>query len=115
VRGALAGRDGQPPVAVFQALMRGLVEAQHPLFRMSERPVQFWRMVAASPALTARACELQVTLADDLAGMLAAAVGRPPFDPEAHLAASMLMAALVVAYGTALRAAASTGRPRPPC
>jgi AcrR family transcriptional regulator len=112
VRDALAGRDGRPPVVAFQALMRGLVEAQHPLFRMSERPDRFWRMVAASPALTARACELQVTLADDLAGMLSTAVGRLPADPEARLAASMLMAALVVAYGTALRASRENRMPQ---
>jgi len=103
VREALAGRGWQPPVAAFQALMRRLAEGQHPLFRMSERPVRFWRMVAESPALTARACELQVTLADDLAGMLADAVGRPPRDPSARLGATMLMATLVVAYREALR------------
>lgn len=109
VREALADRGRQPPVAAFQALMRRLAESRHPLFRMSERPVRFWRMVAASPALTARACELQVTLADDLAGMLSDAVGRPHSDPGARLAATMLMATLVVAYGEALRVFRETG------
>ncbi|WNJ92258.1 TetR/AcrR family transcriptional regulator [Bosea sp. 685] len=104
VREALAGRDGRSPVKAFQALMRRLVETQHPLFRITERPVQFWRTVAESPALTARARELQVTLADDLARMLSDVVGRPHSDPDAHLAAAMLMATLVVAYGGALRA-----------
>ncbi|MDR6870051.1 AcrR family transcriptional regulator [Bosea sp. BE125] len=104
VREALAGRDGYSPVEAFQTLMRRLVEAQHPLFRITERPVQFWRTVAESPALTARARELQVTLADDLAAMLSDAVGRRHSDPDARLAAAMLMATLVVAYGEALRA-----------
>ncbi len=102
VRDALAGRDGRSPVDAFQTLMRALVETGHPLFRITERPVQFWRTVAESPALTARARELQVTLADDLASMLSDAVGRPHADPDARLAATMLMATLVVAYGEAL-------------
>lgn len=102
VREALAGREGRSPVAAFQTLMRTLLETGHPLFRITERPIQFWRTVGESPALTARARELQVTFADDLAGMLADAVGRPHADPDARLAATMLMATLVVAYGEAL-------------
>jgi AcrR family transcriptional regulator len=101
VREALAGHDR--PVDAFQTLMRTLVESRHPLFRITERAVQFWRTVAESPALTARARELQVTLADDLARMLSEAVGRSSFDPEARLAAAMLMSTLVVAYGEELR------------
>jgi AcrR family transcriptional regulator len=104
VREALAGRGRQPPVRAFQALVRTLVEKQHPLFRITGRPIRFWRTVAESPALTTRARELQVTLADDLAGMLSDAAGRPPADPDARLAAAMLMGTLVVAYGEALRA-----------
>ena len=113
VRDAIADRGGQPPVQAFQALMRSLVERQHPAFRISERPIQFWRMVADSPALTARARELQVTLADDLAAVLSDAVGRPPSDPEARLAAAMLTAALVVAYAEALRAFRENRDPTP--
>ena len=104
VREAIAGRDRRSPVDAFQTLMRTLLETQHPLFRVTERAAGFWRTVAESSALTARARELQVTLADDLAGMLPDAVGRPHADPDARLAASMLMATLVVAYSEALRA-----------
>jgi len=104
VRDALADRAGRSPVAVFQALMRTLLEERHPLFLISERAAGFWRMVADSPALTGRARELQVTFADDLAALLSDAAGRPHADPEARLAASMLMATLVVAYGEALAA-----------
>ena len=103
VREALAGRAARSPILAFQTLMRTLVETQHPLFRFTERPVRFWRTVAASPALAARARELQVTLADDLAAMLSDAVDRPRSDPDGRLAAAMLMAALVVAYGESLR------------
>ena len=103
VREALAARGERSPIAAFQALMRALLESEHPIFLITERPIQFWRTVAESPALTARASELQVTLADDLAAMLAQAAGRPRTDPQARLAATMLMSTLVVAYGEALR------------
>jgi AcrR family transcriptional regulator len=111
VREALAGRGRLSPVHAFQTLMRTLVENRHPLFRITERPVRFWRTVAESSALTARARELQVTLADDLAGMLSHTVGRPQADPDARLAAAMLMATLVVAYGAALRAFGENRKP----
>ncbi|CAN5585734.1 hypothetical protein BH10PSE4_BH10PSE4_01620 [soil metagenome] len=104
MREALIARGEHAPVAAFQTLMRTLVQTQHPLFRITERPIQFWRTVRESSVLAARARELQVTLADDLAGMLADAAGRPHAEPEARLAATMLMATLVVAYGEALRA-----------
>jgi AcrR family transcriptional regulator len=104
VRAAIADRGEQSPVRAFQALMRTLLKTGHPIFRMSDRPIQFWRTVVESPALTTYARELQVTLANDLGEMLADAVDRPRADPDARLAASMLMSALVVAYGDALRA-----------
>ena len=103
VRDTIAARGMRSPVDAFQTLMRSLVDTGHPLFRVTERTAGFWRAVAASPALTARARELEVTLADDLAEMLSDAVGRPHADPDARLAAAMLMATLVVAYGEALR------------
>lgn len=112
VREALTARGDRPPLAAFQALMRELAQTQHPIFRITERPIRFWRMVAESPALTARARELQVTLADDLAAMLADAAGRPHTDPHARLAAAMLMDTLVVAYGEALRVFRQGGEPQ---
>jgi len=104
VRQALATRGGQSPVHAFQALMRTLLEDQHPIFRINRRPIRFWRTVADSPALVTHAHRLRGALADDLAAMLADATGKPPSDPHARLAAAMLMDTLVVAYGEALRA-----------
>lgn len=104
VRHALAARGKQSPVRAFQALMRALLEDQHPIFRINKRPIQFWRTVADSAALVTHARKLQGTLADDLAGMLSDAAGKPPTDPNARLAAAMLMDTLVIAYGEALRA-----------
>ena len=103
VRHALAGRGEQSPVAAFQALMRTLLEQRHPLLRITRRSVQFWRTVAESPALSTRARELQITLADDLAAMLCEAAHMPNFDPDGRLAAAMLMDTMVIAYGEALR------------
>jgi AcrR family transcriptional regulator len=104
VRDAILGRGKQSPVHAFQALMRTLLEAGHPIFRITARPIQFWRTVVESPALTTYARELQVTLANDLGEMLSDAVDRPPADPDARLAAAMLVSTIVVAYGAALRA-----------
>jgi AcrR family transcriptional regulator len=104
VRDAILGRGKQSPVHAFQMLMRTLLETGHPIFRMTARPIQFWRTVVESPALTTYARELQVTLANDLGEMLSDAVDRPHADPDARLAAAMLVSTLVVAYGDALRA-----------
>ena len=113
VRDALATRGRQSPLRALQKATRSLLEQRHPLFRMSRRTQRFWRMVGHSPALATRARELQVTLADDLAAMLADSAGRPPDDADARLAASMLMSALVVAYGEALRAFREQRKPGP--
>jgi AcrR family transcriptional regulator len=111
VRDAIAARGQQSPVRAFQDLMRRLQQGGHPLLRISERPVAFWSAVAASPALTARARELQVTLAEELAALLAGAIGRPAQDPQARLAATMLMGTLVVAYTDALAAVSERRSP----
>lgn len=111
VRAAISDRGEQAPVQAFEALMRTLVKTRHPIFLMSARPVQFWRTVVESPALTTYARELQVTLANDLGEMLSDAVDRSHNDPDARLAAAMLMSTLVVAYGDALRAYREGGEP----
>lgn len=112
VEEALASRGRRSPLKAFQALMRHLLDSGHPLFRIDAQPVEFWQAVTQSPALKARACELQVSLADDLAALLAAAVGNTPSDPDARLAATMLMAVLVIAYEEALHAFGEQRDPR---
>lgn len=109
---ALAARGDQPPVHAFQCLMRRLLEEQHPLFRVNRRPIRFWRMVGESPALAAHARQLQVKLADELARMLSGALGKSSADPDARLAAAMLMSTLVVAYGEALGAFRARTKPQ---
>jgi AcrR family transcriptional regulator len=111
VRQAIATRGNHSPVRAFQTLMRTLLEDQHPIFRINKRPIQFWRTVAASPALAAHAHKLQGNLVNDLAAMLSDAVGKPHTDPHARLAAAMLMDTLVIAYGEALRAFRAKQKP----
>jgi AcrR family transcriptional regulator len=111
VREMLAGRGTQAPVSAFQALMRRLLAARHPLLRINTRTVRFWRTVAQSPALTTHARELQVTLGDDLAAMLCDAAGQALADADARLAAAMLMDTMVIAYGEALRAFRAKRKP----
>ncbi len=113
VRDAIAGRGSHSPVRAFEDLMRTLVETQHPIFTITARPIAFWHTVTESPSLTTYARELQVTLADDLADMLCDAVDRPHSDPDARLAAAMLVSTLVVAYGSALTAFRAGEEPVP--
>jgi len=104
LRQALAERGARAPVPALQALARTALETRHPLFRVTRRTAAFWRAVAASPALSARARELQVTLAEQLADLLATAAGHARTDAPARLAATLLVSTLVVAYGAALDA-----------
>src|SRR3954462_714479 len=69
-----AVRDRAPGVDVLASLRDAtlrLVDERHPLSGVNDRSTPFFRTVAASPALTARAreiaAELQQTLADELA------------------------------------------------
>ena len=93
-----AVRDRGPGVDVLASLRDltlRLVDARHPLSGVDERSVPFFRTVAASPALIARAREiaadLQRTLADELER-------DPTFDGDAALLAAFFMAG----YGTVM-------------
>ncbi len=63
-------RAGVDVLASLRERTLGLLDARHPLFGVDERSVPFFRTVAASPALLARAreiaAELQGTLAEEL-------------------------------------------------
>lgn len=71
LRSAIRGRSGGvDPVTSLQEVATRLVDAAHPLSGVDERSVPFFRTVAASPALIARArgiaAELQGVLAEEL-------------------------------------------------
>jgi AcrR family transcriptional regulator len=93
-----AVRDRAPGVDVLASLRDAtlrLVDERHPLSGVNDRSTPFFRTVAASPALTARAreiaAELQQTLADELAR-------DPVFDGDGPL----LAAFFVAGYGAVL-------------
>ncbi|WP_030438642.1 TetR/AcrR family transcriptional regulator [Actinoplanes subtropicus] len=93
-----AVRDRAPGVDVLASLRATtlrLVDDRHPLSGVNDRSTPFFRTVAASPALTARAreiaAELQQTLADEL-------THDPSFDGDAALLAAFFIAG----YGTVL-------------
>jgi AcrR family transcriptional regulator len=71
LRSAVRDRDpGVDVVASLRVVTLALVDSRHPLSGVDERSVPFFRTVAGSPALVARAREiaadLQRTLADEL-------------------------------------------------
>jgi AcrR family transcriptional regulator len=93
-----AVRDRAPGVDVLASLRDatlGLVDAQHALSGVADGSIPFFRTVAASPALVARAREI----AADLQRTLAEELERDPtFDGD-----GMLLAAFFIAgYGTVL-------------
>jgi len=73
----------------------GLVDDRHPLSGVNDRSTPFFRTVAASPALTARAREIAADLQSTLADELAA---DPAFDGDGPL----LAAFFVAGYGAVL-------------
>ena len=104
LRDALAKRSrGESPVAALRALFDQLLEQNHPFAKFTAGTARFWHTVALSPALSARAREMRDAFVTDLAEMLSDAVGKPKYDPEARLLASMLLATWQVAYGEGLR------------
>ncbi len=104
LRDALAKRSrGESPVAALRTLCDRLLEQNHPFAKFTAGTARFWHTVALSPALSARAREMRDAFVTDLAEMLSDAVGKPKYDPEARLLASMLLATWQVAYWEGLR------------
>jgi AcrR family transcriptional regulator len=93
-----AVRDRPPGVDVLMSLREAtlrLVDDRHPLSGVNDRSIPFFRTVAASPALVARAreiaAELQRTLAEELER-----------DPAFEGDATLLAAFFVAGYSTVL-------------
>jgi AcrR family transcriptional regulator len=101
---ALAGRPpGQSPVEALRRLAPELVEKEHPLVKFTGATSRFWRTVEQSPTLQARAREMRDSLVNDLAKLIAEAVGPSHPDAIAHLAAASVVTTWTVAYAQALR------------
>lgn len=93
-----AVRDRAPGVDVLTSLhdaTLGLLDARHPLSGTDERSVPFFRTVAASPALVARARQIAADLQLTLTGEL-------DRDPAFTGDGALLAAFYVAGYGTVL-------------
>jgi AcrR family transcriptional regulator len=93
-----AVRERPPGVDVAASLRDAalrLVDARHPLSGLNERSIPFFRTVAASPALVARAREI----AADLQRTLAEELER---DPTFEDDGALLAAFFIAGYGTVL-------------
>ncbi|WP_223635516.1 TetR/AcrR family transcriptional regulator [Corallococcus sp. EGB] len=103
LRDALDSRGRRAPVAALRALAHTLVEQRHGFVKMTPGIAGFWKVVADSPALRARARELSDEVERDLGRMLAASASAPEGDPLARLVAALLVGTWRVAFREALR------------
>ena len=100
LREALAARPkGQSPVDAIRSLVDTLVERKDPYARIDGQTAGWWRVVAASPALRARAREVGDEAVEGLAQELA---GTEP-DGHSRLVAGMIILTWRTAFRDAMR------------
>ena len=105
LRAALRHRDPAiAPVETLRLLAHRLVAEQSPVTRFSSRSQGFVETIEASPTLKARARAIRDEIGHSVAAALAESAGRQAGDPDAHLAASLLLATWSVALIQAHRA-----------
>jgi AcrR family transcriptional regulator len=105
IQAALEARGAQSPLRALHALALRLIDQKYGLGSMGPRVTQFWRTVSKSPALRARARELNQEIEHDLTRSLAQSVGKSEGDPVAKLVAALALSAWRVAFREALRGA----------
>ncbi len=99
LREALRQRDPRvAPIETLRLLAHRLVAEQRPYVEFSARSQSFIETIEGSQALKARARAIRDELAQILAAALAEGVGRDPADPDANLAAGLLLATWSVAF-----------------
>lgn len=99
LRDALRQRDpGVALIETLRLLSHRLVAQQSPLVEFSPRSERFIETVEGSETLKARVRAIRDELAEVVAVTLAECVGRDPADPDAHLAAGLLLATWSVAF-----------------
>jgi AcrR family transcriptional regulator len=100
LREALRERpEGQSPIDALRRLVDRLCEQKHPFARIDSETVDWWRVVAASPALKARLREI----GDEAVEGLAVELAGPKPDGVARLVAGMIVLTWRTAYGEAIR------------
>jgi AcrR family transcriptional regulator len=98
LREALRQRDSRvAPIETLRLLAHRLAEEQSPLVRFTAGSQGFIKAIEGSETLKARARSIRDEFAQVLAVALSECVGRKPTDPDAHLAAGLLLATWTVA------------------
>jgi AcrR family transcriptional regulator len=99
LREALRQRDPLvAPIEALRLLAHRLIAEGSPVVVFSARSQSFIEAVEGSETLKARARAIRDELADVMAAALSACVGRNPDDPDARLAAGLLLATWTVAF-----------------
>ena len=99
LREALRQRDPNiAPIEALRLLAHRLVAERSPAVEFSARSQGFIRTVEGSETLKARARAIRDELAEVLTVSLSEGAGRDPADPDARLAAALLLATWSVAY-----------------
>jgi AcrR family transcriptional regulator len=99
VREALRQRDPRvSPIETLRLLAHRLVAEQTPYLEFSDRSQDFIKTVERSETLKARARAIRDEFAQLVAGSLTECLGRDLADPEAYLAASLLIATWAAAF-----------------
>ncbi|UDL87536.1 TetR/AcrR family transcriptional regulator [Mesorhizobium sp. PAMC28654] len=99
LRDALRRRDpGVALIETLRLLAHRLIAQQSPVVEFSPRSQCFIETIEGSETLKARVRAIRDELAEVVAVTLAECVGRDPADPDAHLAAGLLLATWSVAF-----------------
>ena len=99
LRDALRQRDAKvTPIETYRLLAHRLVAGQSPYLSFTAEGQGWIEAIEGSETLKARARALRDELAQVVTVALAESVGREPADPDAQLAASLLLATWSVAF-----------------
>jgi AcrR family transcriptional regulator len=89
---------GIAPIEALRLLAHRLIKERAPYVNFSAEGVRFVETIEASETLKARARAIRGEIARMLAEALSAGAGREPGDPDAQLAADLLLATWTVAF-----------------
>ncbi|QKD02392.1 TetR/AcrR family transcriptional regulator [Mesorhizobium loti] len=96
---ALQERDANvAPIEAIRRLAHRVATEEQPYIRFFPGSRNFVETIEKSPTLIARARAIRDELAQFVAVALAESVGREPTDPDAHLAANLVLATWTVAF-----------------